>query len=305
MKKININQNDRGEFLKWRIEGIGASDVAMILNKSPYGDRIKLFEEKTTGKQEDKANSFILNRGHKVEKIGRAFAELELGLTFEPTCIIDEKSPHRRASLDGMASNGDLLEVKYVGAKIFNEVNDASAVREKMLHYYIQVQWQLLVAKEATRCHFCMVDSKNNKKVFTINKDLHFISAYNLISEVDKFWHDVCIARGGKKVEVSLPEEIKKEKKIIRVDDENLEVLLSKRAELLSNMKDINDQIKMLDENIYNLDYFKKGNSFSCGGHTVLKVVRKGSVDYKKIPELEGINLEIYRKPSTSYWKFS
>jgi putative phage-type endonuclease len=302
MQKININQNDRKEFLNWRMDGIGASDVAMILNKSPYGDRIKLFEEKTTGKTEDKANSFILNRGHKVEKLGRAFAELELGLTFEPTCIVDERSPHRRASLDGMASNGDILEVKYVGAKIFNEVNDPSAVKEKMLHYYIQIQWQLLVAREATRCHFCMIDSKNNKKIFTINKDLHFISAYNLISEVDKFWHDVSIARGGNKPTISTSEN---KKKIVHIQDDDLEVLLSKRAELLSNMKDINDQIKMLDENIYNLDYFKKGDSFSCGGHTVLKVVRKGSVDYKKIPELEGINLEIYRKPSTSYWKFS
>ena len=34
-------------------------------------------------------------------------------------------------------------------------------------------------------------------------------------------------------------------------------------------------------------------------------VVRPGTVDYKKIPQLHGVDLEPYRKDAVSYWKLS
>ena len=37
-------------------------------------------------------------------------------------------------------------------------------------------------------------------------------------------------------------------------------------------------------------------------GHKLTKVERKGSVDYKKVKELDGIDLEPYRKNPTSHW---
>lgn len=35
------------------------------------------------------------------------------------------------------------------------------------------------------------------------------------------------------------------------------------------------------------------------------KIVRKGSINYNKIEILTGINLEVYRKPSTNSWKLT
>jgi len=37
-------------------------------------------------------------------------------------------------------------------------------------------------------------------------------------------------------------------------------------------------------------------------GVTVYQTERKGAVDYKKIPQLEGVDLEQYRKKSTQVW---
>lgn len=37
-------------------------------------------------------------------------------------------------------------------------------------------------------------------------------------------------------------------------------------------------------------------------GHKLTKVERKGSIDYKKVPELEGVDLEEYRKKPSTYW---
>ena len=38
-------------------------------------------------------------------------------------------------------------------------------------------------------------------------------------------------------------------------------------------------------------------------GVTVTKVVRKGSIDYAKVPDLNGVDLEEYRKKGSEYWK--
>ena len=40
-------------------------------------------------------------------------------------------------------------------------------------------------------------------------------------------------------------------------------------------------------------------------GKKLTKVERKGSVDYAKVPELKGVDLEQYRKAGSSYWKLS
>lgn len=41
---------------------------------------------------------------------------------------------------------------------------------------------------------------------------------------------------------------------------------------------------------------------YEGNGVKVALIERKGSVDYNKVPELKGVDLEAYRKESTSYW---
>lgn len=48
----------------------------------------------------------------------------------------------------------------------------------------------------------------------------------------------------------------------------------------------------------------KGRNSLLCG-RKLTKIERAGAVDYKKVPELKGVNLEQYRKTSSEYWKLS
>ena len=42
-----------------------------------------------------------------------------------------------------------------------------------------------------------------------------------------------------------------------------------------------------------------------AGGFKLEQIVRKGSIDYKAVPILEGFDLEPFRKESSSYWKLS
>lgn len=44
---------------------------------------------------------------------------------------------------------------------------------------------------------------------------------------------------------------------------------------------------------------------FEGKGVKVAQIERSGAVDYKAIPELNGIDLEPYRKKGSTYWKIS
>jgi predicted transcriptional regulator len=48
-----------------------------------------------------------------------------------------------------------------------------------------------------------------------------------------------------------------------------------------------------------------KSPRMSVNGVKIQKIFRSGNIDYKAIPELKNINLEIYRKPSSEYWKIT
>lgn len=41
------------------------------------------------------------------------------------------------------------------------------------------------------------------------------------------------------------------------------------------------------------------------GGFKLEQIVRKGSVDYKAIPEIQDVDLDRYRKADSMYWKLS
>ena len=45
-----------------------------------------------------------------------------------------------------------------------------------------------------------------------------------------------------------------------------------------------------------------EGKSMKGGGVTIQRQERKGNVDYKAIPELEGVDLEKYRKEGQTIW---
>ena len=48
----------------------------------------------------------------------------------------------------------------------------------------------------------------------------------------------------------------------------------------------------------------KERNAIICG-RKLTKVERKGNVNYKKVPELQGVDLEPYRNASSEFWKLS
>lgn len=69
------------------------------------------------------------------------------------------------------------------------------------------------------------------------------------------------------------------------------------------------EQVKFLENQMHEIKkkLIEIANKDICvgGGIELHKITKKGNVDYSKIPELDFVDLEQYRKPETEYWKIS
>lgn len=124
-------------WLKWRHEGIGASEVASLLNCDPYFKTPRmLYEEKIKPLVEAASEAEHLRQGHEVEAMVRAMHEFETGEEWPATCFEHPEYPFIRASLDG-----------WNGKKVaeFKMVSNLAMGTPVPRHHLIQVQTQLLV----------------------------------------------------------------------------------------------------------------------------------------------------------------
>ena len=138
MTKVDLVQGTEA-WLKWRKEGITATDMCVIMGTNKYKTQTELKKEKL-GEYYTKVNEAML-RGTKYEDEARKVAQSVLHDTFEPCCLESSINPLFRASLDGLSKNA-VLEIKVPTEKTF-------AISNSFLEkYYPQLQWQMMIAEK-------------------------------------------------------------------------------------------------------------------------------------------------------------
>lgn len=269
---------------EWRGKGIGSSDAPIIMGVSPYKTPYQLWETKIGVKQPtDDDGNWATRRGNELEPVARSMYELETGLEMPATLAYNEKYPFLRASLDGWnAETQTLLEIKCPGRD-----DHATAMSGKIPEKYIpQVQHQLFVtgAKEAHYYSF-----KDGKGVLVrARADMDYIEL--LVRKEIEFWCEF--------VEKEVPPPFTDRDRIV-VEDLGLIALSEQYCELQAQIKEIEkraDEVKKL------LSANPTHPRMIIGRVSVDRVVRRGSIDYKRVPELGGVDVEKYRKESTTFY---
>lgn len=106
---------NRKEWLEWRKQGIGASDVPAIMGTSPFKTAFELWQEKISLEiKEDDSSFFIMDAGNDAETKVRAFYELITGIEYPVALCQMEQLPYMRCSLDGR-SGPEIIEIKLLG----------------------------------------------------------------------------------------------------------------------------------------------------------------------------------------------
>ncbi len=167
---------NRQEWLLWRKQGIGASDVPVIMGVSPYSDIVKLYNEKISDDIEDKTN-YIMELGNKLEPVARSKYEILNDADYPAVNFVHAEFSHYRASLDGYNKElNSAIEIKYVGKNFKDECP---------VKYFPQIQYQYAVSS-CERIDLVQIDDMNNIKYFLVNKDQEYIKA--MLERVDWFW---------------------------------------------------------------------------------------------------------------------
>ena len=255
------------KWLEWRKQGVGASEIAAILGISPYKTRHDIFLSKTTDQVNE--TSFIMQRGHDKEIIARAKYELMNGDEFPPALIENDIYPYMRASLDGYnKEKNHVIEIKYCGKNFKDTIPD---------YYNVQCQYQMFLTNAT--CELVWITDDDQIKCVPVERDLELIKT--IIAEVVAFW-----------------DEVKKNNYKEEISDEKI-YLLKLYKEKSLELKALEDEVEKIKTDLLK-DLDKKDYETQYGA--IRWIEKKGNIEYKNIPELNGIDLEPYRKKSSKYW---
>ncbi|OFC30626.1 YqaJ viral recombinase family protein [Acidithiobacillus caldus] len=143
LKLVSTKTLSREEWLQWRHKGIGSSDAAAAVGKSPYTSPLALWLEKTGRKAaEDLSQKEAVRWGTLLEPlIAQAYAEQTGKKVRRVNAILQHpEHPYLLANLDRVVEGGGILEIKTAGLR-------SQGLWEEGIpeHYRIQVLHQLLV----------------------------------------------------------------------------------------------------------------------------------------------------------------
>lgn len=285
MKEIKNTLSDiqqgTEEWLNLRKTKITATDASIIMGASHWKTKVQLYHEKMSDVNLSFKNE-RMQRGIDLEPVARDLFILQTGIFVEPKVIIKDWA---MASLDGIDDTGQhLLEIKCPGEK-----DHSFAVNGKIPdHYYPQLQHQMYVC-DIQKMYYFSFDGVDGVTII-VERDDEYIS--KMIKEELEFYQ--CM------IEKTPPHP--SEKDYVERNDITWEQCALRWKSVTNSIKELEQEEEDLRKQII----FLSGESNSKGaGISLCQYERKGNVDYTKIPELKGVNLDIFRKASTNNWRIT
>lgn len=282
MKIIDLEQGSP-EWLEWRETVLTASEAPAVMGVNPWFPKTpyQLYLLKTGQKEVHYNNA--MKAGNDNESRAIELLNEKHDLELKPMC---GQRGRFSASFDGFDGNV-VGEVKCVqsSSPAWEKAQSGDAG-----HYIWQLIHQVYVA-DAVGAIFG-VYSIDLDEIITIEFDT---------SELKSRWHDELEPEWIKymtAVDNFDAPEMTEADTIEREDTEwsDLAQRYNEAKEAFSEAKNTLDDLKK------QLIDLAGGLKSSGAGVSVYPVERKGAIDYKSVPELDGVNLDDYRKKSTQYW---
>jgi putative phage-type endonuclease len=251
-----------------------ASETPAVLGISPWVTPYQLWLQKT-GRAEQPANAAML-RGTELEPLARHAYEVETAQVMQPLVLQDGAYG---ASLDGMTLGGELImEIKCPMRGQDSMLWRSVASSEVPSHYMAQIQHQLMVSKAAL-AHLWVFDGQVGllrviePQAGLIEQIRHAWDAFQIYldSDTPPPLVDADTLRRDDETWCSAAEAYLKTKLAAQASDEALDQAKQALVALAAHPRE------------------------QGAGVAVTRFWKVGSVDYKKVPELSGVNLDAYR----------
>lgn len=185
--EVNLQQGT-DEWLRWRKEGIGASEVPIIMGTSPWSTIAKLYSDKLELNPKPFTDNFAMQRGRENEPVARDLFEYEVGRKYPAITIESVTHPFMKASLDGYnKETHTILEIKVPG-RADHKLAIQGQIPDK---YYPQLQHQLLVAGSDLAYYVSLDMSKFDGGIIVVEVKADKIYQRRLLRRAKYFWHHV------------------------------------------------------------------------------------------------------------------
>lgn len=273
------------QWLEWRRQGVGSSDIPAIMGVCPYKTAKDIYDDKM-GKVSKKRNS-AMQRGVDYEDEARTvfmrMRENEGGEgKYVPLNIEHDDNPMFKASLDGYNSfNRCIVEIKIPSRKVL----DQASFGQVPANYLLQIQWQLYVSGSPKAYYFCYNPESLEAYGVDVYPDSDMID--KILEKVNGFIADW---------QAGIPPKSQKDTKVL---GESMERIVERMASIKDEIKILEAQYKTLLDSV--LDEVGTEQSLECSDF-ILTRSERSSIDYKRAAEEANVNLETYRKPSTVSW---
>jgi putative phage-type endonuclease len=282
MRIIELEQGSP-EWLSWRKTVITATDCPIIMGSSPWSTAYKCWQRKLGLTEEQKTND-AMERGKRLEPEARNQFIERHGINMVPVVVESTEFNFLGASLDGLSEcHKYVLEIKCGGEKLHKQASEGCIPA----YYEHQIQHQLLVTGAEKAFYY----SYNGTDGICIEvlPDPEFKTKF--LAKAREFWK--CVA-------FSEPPALQDSD----YKDMSSEPMWSGFA---TEYKKLCEQIKNLEEVKESLrkELLNLCDDQNClgSGLRVMKMLMRGRVVYDDIPEIKGIDLDKYRKNSTTTWK--
>lgn len=284
MKFINLEQGSP-EWHAHRRNHANASEAGCVMNCSPWKPDSWLQLWRIKNGQDEIVQNHAMRRGIEREAITRQWASEKYRIDFQPAVVVDDDG-WMSASLDGISPDGSvILEVKNTSNT--SDTWKAALIGRIEPNYLAQVQEQLLVSV-AIRCLFVVDNGIDTPIAIHVISDPEYQEL--LIHEWKRFWTHM--------TDFSPPETGAND--ITPMDGPEWAVAVSQYRVANVCLKDA----EKASEEARKALVAMCGENHACQGCglRVRQNYRRGSVEYSKVPELAGIDLNRYRKDGSVVW---
>lgn len=276
------------EWREFRKGKIGSSDVPIILGLSPWESPLEFWNRRILGK-EIEANH-AMKRGSELEDRARQILNRQTRENYQPCVLQSMENKSLIASLDGLWISEDgkvhIAEIKCPGEKT-HSLAKIGMIPE---HYIPQL------------CHQCMISGADT---------CLYVSWDGLSDHVEIIEYRPADA---------MCERIRNETQKFL---DSLEDFTSPSAQNRDWVQCFDEQVihmanrykyvgELIDELTKERDFLRESLIMKIehpktivNGLKIQKTYKNGTIDYSKIPELEGVDLEQYRKEPTESWRIS
>jgi putative phage-type endonuclease len=271
----------REKWLSKRV--IGSSDAPAIMGVSKWDTPYQLWEKKMLKKETP--DNYAMQYGREMEPIAREWVEKQVGIELFPAeSMVHPKHNFMTANIDGMDLDRKIyVEIKNPGLE---EHETVKRTRKVPAHYYPQVQHGLEVVSLNVGLYVSFY--RGDGVIVEVEKNNPYVS--DLVKAEEDFYK--CMIEG------TPPELCDRDYANYEENPEWL-ALVEEWKTTQNNFAFYEEKKEMLREKFLSLCTNKSARG---GGMKVTKYLARGNVDYKKIPELNGIDLEPYRKSSYTKW---